>query len=104
MNEKSDEITNLPTDNSDTSQDEHDILSSVFYKNPKAKSIFVEDVKDCIVIIILFIIFSSEWVSEQIRRFVPIARTNGLFLLGIKSIIVVFIWYIIKNFRLTRAS
>lgn len=102
MNEKSDEINKLPTDDSSTSQDEHDILSTVFYKYPKAKSVVVEDIKDCLVIVVLFIFFSSEWVSEQIRRFVPVTRSNNVFLLGIKSIIVVFIWYIIKNFRLAR--
>ena len=94
-------ISKLPTDESDIIENELQILDMIFKENPISfKSIFKE-IYSSLIVGILFIIFSLPFINNVIEYVLPIAN-NNYFLIGIKSLSVMFLFWFIKHFNYSR--
>ena len=106
MDRYSDDIENLPLDNTYTpSHDEKQIVDSIFGMQDKsAINNIVNELKDLVIIAIIFVIFSLKNIDELIYKFVPASQNSVYILIGIKTIGFVVLFWIIKNFYLSRVN
>ena len=97
----SDDIESLPLDKNYTpSKTENDIVDMLFGKN-KSDAV-VNELKDLFLIAILFFIFSLKNVDELIQKALPITEKSVYYLLLVKTIAFTSLFWIIKNFYLSR--
>lgn len=98
-----DNINTLPIDKTPPTQDELYLVNNLFEEpNKSILTKLMGDMKDTILIAILFILFSLPQINEIIHKIVP-ATTNSIYiLLVIKAIIMACTWWIIKYFYLSR--
>jgi uncharacterized membrane protein YbjE (DUF340 family) len=99
-----DHMRDLPTDNSLPSEQERRIIETFFRENPSAVTVVASEVKECIIIIILFMLFSSQQVTDLIEKFVPITSRSTLFMTLIKCAMILVLYYFAKNFQLIRKN
>ena len=96
-------IDSLPLDKDSVHTTEQlQIADMLFKQNPSTMDVLATEMREGIIICFLFILFESTYVNELIKRFVPSANSSYLFLVGIKSVLVVLLFYVIKNFSLSR--
>lgn len=98
----SDYINNLPVDKSPPTQDEINIINSLFKKNnSQIKSLFLE-FKDSILVGFIVLLFSFEIINSTIRKFIPITNSSDFFLNIVKALIVAFVYWMIKHYYLSK--
>jgi hypothetical protein len=95
-----DSIEQLPVDNSQYNKE----LANVLFKEKDTINTVFNELKESLIIVILFIIFCSKNVDDLIIKFYPAAGTNPTTLILIKCVAVIFFFYVFKNFRLSRNS
>ena len=97
----SDDIESLPLDNNYTpSKTETDIVDMLFGKN-KSDAV-VNELKDLFLIAILFFIFSLKNVDDIIQKALPVTHNSVYYLLIVKTISFTVLFWIVKNFYLSR--
>ena len=96
-------IDNLPEDKSAVHNEQQlQVAEMLFKDNESTVNVLAKELKDGIVIALLFILFDSQHVTDLIKKFFPASNASYLFLVGVKSVLVVLLFYIIKNFALSR--
>ncbi len=102
----SDDIESLPLDNVYVpSQNEKQIIDSLFGVQDKSViSKITDELKDLFMIAILFVLFSMKNVDELIHKFVPASQNSVYILLLIKTLGFVVLFWISKNFYLSRGN
>jgi hypothetical protein len=98
-----DNISSLPTDKTPPSQDEIHMVNTLF--NEHNQGIFrkiMGDMKDTVLIALLFIIFSLPQIDEFIQKFIPSTTKSTYILLFLKAIMMASVWWIIRYFYLSR--
>lgn len=98
----SDSIELLPTDKIPPSRDDIHIANTLFGENKSITEKVIYEGKDIFIIGILFICFSLPQVDEIIQRFIPITKNSNSYLIIFKSIMVMILYWLIKNFYLSR--
>jgi hypothetical protein len=99
----SDDIESLPLDKNYTpSKTESDIVDMLFGKN-KSESI-VKELKDLFLIAILFFVFSLKNVDDLILKVLPITQNSVYYLIGVKTIAFTVLFWLVKNFYLSRLN
>lgn len=98
----SDDIENLPIDNVKPSQDEKDIIDSIFGVSKSSVENLTSELKDLFVIAILFILLSLKNTDELIGKIIPASQNSVYILLGLKTIIFMVLFWIVKNFYLSK--
>lgn len=100
MSINGDLIDTLNTDDSPYNQQ----LANILFKDENKSTInnIAKEFKESIIIIILFFIFSSTQVDDLIMRVAPYTSNNRIVFLGIKCILIIILFYISKNFHLSR--
>ena len=94
-------IESLPTDKVVHTQKQIEVANMLFQEKKSTLSIIASEIKDSVIICVLFIIFSSEHVDSIIKKNVP--NSNNMFVLyGVKCAIIIILFYILKNFHLSR--
>ena len=97
-----DDINTLPVDKDMPNSSEIHILNTLFKKEQNAlKKIFTE-LKDIFLLGCLYILVSLFTVDEIIKKFVLPAQKSIYILYGIKALILMFLFFIIKNMYLVR--
>jgi len=94
-------IENLPIDeNSKPNKN----LANVLFKEENSDAInnIFNELKDGVIISVLFVVFSSEQTDEIILKLIPQTRENYIYLTGVKCLLIIFLFYILKNFHLSR--
>lgn len=108
---KSTLIHTLPTDSSKPTEQEEKLLAVFANDEPQkaeqtlptvTSNAIVSELKECVIIIILFVLFGSEKMKELLSRFIPIAAKNEIVNLIIRCAIVIVLYYFAKNFKLIR--
>ena len=99
MSINGDLIDTLNTDDSPYNQQ----LANILFKdeNKKLVDTIATEFKESIIIIILFFIFSSSQVDTLIMKTTPYTSNRVVFL-GIKCVLIIVLFYIGKNFHLSR--
>ena len=98
-----DYIENLPTDKTKPSEEQINLVNNIFKKNCSTMDRLASEFKEGMVIAILFVVFSLPQVDGIIQRFVPSAD-NVMVLTGVKAVIVVLLFYFIRNFHLAKRN
>lgn len=106
MNSYSDDIENLPLDKTYIpTQNERAIVDSLFGVQDKSVlNKIVNELKDLVLIAILFILFSLKNVDEFIQKVIPVSQNSVYILLLIKTIAFVSVFWIFKNFYLSQSN
>jgi hypothetical protein len=99
---KSDILEQLPVDKINPTPDEINIMNTLFTQHKKEVSVIFTELKDCLIIAILFILFSIPQLDDLIKKFIPITRTSFYILLLIKVAILIIIYWFIKHFYLAK--
>jgi hypothetical protein len=94
-------IDSLPTDKVTHTEQQVKVANMLFQENKSLVNTITSELKDGIIICILFAIFSSTQVNNIILKNVPNSN-NVLVLYGIKCLIIIILFYILKNFHLSR--
>lgn len=95
-------IDTLPTDNTTYTKSQLEIANLLFKENESTMDAVASEIKDALVISILFVIFSLNQIDELVHKIIPSSRSSYAILMGIKCICVVIIFYFVKNFQLSR--
>jgi len=97
-----DPIDQLPADTSVPSHNEIRIVDQLFQQKKSIFDKILNQTKDIVVLGGLFIIFSLPFVDNLITKFISAAGTSPYILIGIKALLFVLIYFIIKNLYLAR--
>ena len=95
-------IDQLPADTSVPSHNEIRIVDQLFQQKKGIFDKILTQTKDIVVLGGLFIIFSLPFVDSLITKFITAAGTSPYILIGIKALLFVLIYFIIKNLYLAR--
>ena len=98
-----DTISALPVNKNPPTQDEIHIVNNLFTEpNQSIFKKIMGDMKDTVLIVLLFSIFSSPQIDEIIHRIIPVTSNSIYILLLLKAIMMASIWWIIRYFYLSR--
>jgi len=97
-----DPLTKLPVDDNEPSNSELHIVNTLFKKHTKTVNILFVELKDTLILGILFIAISIPQVDGLIQKFIP-ATTNSYYMLVlVKSFILMALFWVIKHFYLAK--
>lgn len=97
-----DVIEQLPSDMSVPSHNEIRIVDQLFQQKKGIFDRILGQTKDIVILGGLFIVFSLPFIDNLIKKFVTAAGTSPYILIGIKALLFVFSYFIIKNLYLAR--
>jgi ABC-type transport system involved in multi-copper enzyme maturation permease subunit len=96
-------ISSLPIASQQHSEDQLKVANMIFKENPSALNTLGNELKDGVIISILFIIFSSPQVDDIIKKNIP--NSNNMFVqYGVKCLAIIILYYILKNFQFSRKN
>ena len=98
----SDNISDLPVDKIQPSNDELEVVNTLFKNHNKTMINIFNELKETLLIGILFIIFTLPQGDALINKFIPITQTSIYILTLIKMILVMVLYWIIKYFYLSK--
>lgn len=96
-----DPLTNLPTDKNVPSHQEVKILETFFQEKNTVEKVLVNS-KDVLVIGLFFLLFSLPPADELIKKWLPVTQKSEYLLLGLKTVVFMLAYFIIKNVYLVR--
>jgi hypothetical protein len=94
-------ISGLPTDESEVVENELQILNMIFKENPSSFKAIFKEFYELLIIGILFILFSLPYIDNIVQSVLPITN-NYYFLVVIKAIFVMFLFWVSKYFNYSR--
>jgi len=95
-------IEQLPTDKSDITHQEKYILDTLFSKNISTLNKVMKEMREGVIAGLLFIIFSLPFMDSIIKKIITSANSSPIILMGIKAILFVIVFYVVRNFSLSR--
>ena len=98
-----DDINQLPVDpKALPTHNEINLVNSLFTQEPNTlNKIFIES-KDCMIIGLLFIMLSLPQIDDMINKLVPMTTNSIYIMVGIKAVIMMVLFWLIKHFYLSR--
>lgn len=97
-----DMINQLPSDSSVPSHNEIRIVDQLFQQKKGIFDKILSQSKDIIILGGLFILFSLPFTDNLLKQFISVSGTSPYILVGIKTLLFVLIYFIIKNIYLVR--
>lgn len=94
-------LQNLPTNDTEPTNDELMILEKLF-KNKQGTKIIFNELKDTFLVGILFILFSTSYIDDIIFKVYPGARNSKYITFIVKIAIIMILFWVINNFALSR--
>lgn len=102
INTFSDAIDTLPTDQTVPSHSEIQILDTLFKEKKQGFQQILSETKDVLAIGFVFLLFSLPAFDDFVRRVIPATSRSPYILLGIKTALFMFIYFLVKNIYLVR--
>ena len=99
-----DPIAKLPVDQSQPTNNELQIVNSLFTKHKSTMDTIVEEAKDSLIIGLLFIVFSLPLLDNLLKRILPMTEKSPYVLVAIKALAVMALYWLIKHFYLSRKN
>jgi hypothetical protein len=99
-----DSIYQLPSDTSVPSHNEIRIVDQFFQQKKSVFDHILRNTKDMIILGALFIVFSLPFIDNIVKKFVTITSNSPYILIGVKTLLFVFAYFIIKNIYLVRKN
>ena len=105
----SDAISSLPTDTVKPSHSEVSLVNTLFSPNhSELKQRLGNEIKELLILILLFMVLSLPQADELITKFVHVPTNSpgsiSYILLVIKAVIMVILFWIIRNFYLAKRN
>jgi hypothetical protein len=97
-----DSINSLPVNQIQPSHNELKIVNTLFEQHGKSINKIVSEAKGAVLVGVLFILFSLTQIDDLVMRIIPMASTSPYTLLFIKSGLMMSVYWLIKNFWLSR--
>lgn len=98
-------ITQLPSDQTQPTLSEIQIVNTLFKEHRQTMNVIFDESKDAVLAGLLFIAVTTiPKLDETIIRFIPIANKSPYFLVIIKAIVVICLFWLIKHFYLSRKN
>jgi len=97
-------ITQLPIDETIPTHDEIRIVDALFKQKKGIFDRIFESMKDILIMGILFVFFSLSFTDDLIKKYIPSSQTSQYILLLIKTCLFMFVFFLIKNFYLSRKN
>ena len=104
MQSTGDMINQLPADTSVPSHNEIRIVDQLFQQKKGIFDKILSQTKDIIVLGGLFILFSLPFVDNLLKKFITVTNTSPYILIGIKTLLFVLVYFIVKNIYLARKT
>ena len=95
-------ISQLPADQSQPSHVELRTVEALFKDHGNTMNSIAVESKDSLIVGILFIIFSLPTIDSFVIRMFPSAETSPYILLGIKTLALMLVYWVIKHFYLSK--
>lgn len=99
-----DHITQLPVDQKPANQLEKEIINTLFKKNQMTMDVIFTELKDSIIVGILVVLVCLPQIDSIINKLLPITTNSPYYLLLVKAIIAIALFWVIKHFYLSRNS
>lgn len=99
---KGDLIGDLPSDQTVLSHNEIRIVDTLFKQQQGVIEKILTNSKDVLLVGSLFMVFSLKPVDEFILKMIPFARNSEYSLLIVKTILIMVIFFLLKNLHLVR--
>lgn len=102
-----DYIVNLPHDNTLPKPHEYKLLQNIFSiegMDQKTSNKIVGELKESVVIIILFIVICIPITVSLLHKILPASKSNIYLQIAIQGIVFAIVLFFIKNFALARVS
>lgn len=96
-------IDQLPSDQTVPSHNEIQIVDTLFKQKSTVDTILVH-VKDILIIGLLFVIFSLPQIDNLLQRFITVTQKSPYILIGIKALLFMAVYFLLKNLYLARNS
>jgi hypothetical protein len=97
-----DNIDSLPVDKNELSGSETQIVDVLFSKKQTMFEKLLLGTKDVLVIGFLYILLSVPYVDTVIQKQFPSTSTSPYLLVGFKALLIMFLFFLIKNLYLVR--
>jgi hypothetical protein len=104
MAEHGELIIDLPVDDIKPTSNELELVNLVFKKNIKGNKKLVDELKNVLIIGVLFIVFSIPKIDETIHRIIPSSVNSVYITTLIKAIVFMILYWILKNFALSQSK
>lgn len=101
--EYADIIEKLPTDKENSTNEELNIINSIFIEDTGVYDKVVSEIKEVLILFILFILISMSKTTNIIQIYLPICK-NDWYLIIFKGFILSCLFWIIKNIYLMRPT
>jgi hypothetical protein len=95
-------IEQLPSDASVPSHNEIRLVDQFFQQKKSLFDRILHQTKDILILGGLFIIFSLPFIDSLIQKFISVTATSPYILIGVKALLFVLVYFIIKNLYLAK--
>ena len=102
LNKNGDPILQLPVDQNTPTNDEIQIVNTVFKKYENTANVIFVELKDSIIVGVLFIILSIPQVDDIIKKYIPMTSSSYYMLILVKTLILMVLFWVIKHFYLSK--
>ena len=97
-----DYLEQLPTDNQTPTNDEIHVIDTIFKKETTTMQKILIELREALIVGVLFIILCLPQVDEWIKKIVKAADASPYILILLKACIFIFLFYAIKNLYIVR--
>jgi len=97
-----DSIDVLPVDQSEPTPEESRLVDTLFKKQQSTFELVLSGIKDILLLGVLFMVFSTPQVDQQIAKFFPSTANSPYILLMVKTLIFMVVYFFIKNMYLVK--
>lgn len=102
IDNNSDLIDSLPTDENNPTHSEIQIVDSLFKQQHTTVQKILLRSKDVIIVGFLFVLFSLPQIDEFIKKFAPSTETSVYIFIFVKTLLFMFSYFVLKNMYLVR--
>ena len=98
----SDNIDALPVDQNSPSHTDIQIVDSLFKQKHSTIQKMLAGTQDILIVGFIFLLFSIPQSDELLKKVLPVTEKSPYILLGVKKLIFMFVYFVVKNMYLVR--
>jgi len=96
----SDYIEVLPIDKIQPTHEELEVVNTLFKTHNNTLNVLLDEAKESLIVGFLFILFSIPQIDNLMNKYIPLTNNSNYFLILIKALFVIVIFWILKHFKL----
>lgn len=103
-NQDGDNLESLPVDQQQPSENELEMINKLFKSNKSVIGKVAGEFKELVIVGILFLLFSSSLFDSTIKKLIPATENNQYIFIGVKLLLLMIFYWVIKNFGLIKSQ